>query len=155
MKAKFSALLFFVTLGFFVTAQKIPATKVPPNVMSMFNMKFPGAEKISWEMENKKEYEATFTWKGIEQSSTFDENGKWLETGVEIKFSELPIEVQQAVNKQFAGWKISEIGKVNHAIYGLVFEIEAQKGKEEYDLVISKKGEVISKEKTGDDEDKD
>ena len=154
MKTK-SAFLFLIALSFSASAQKISAEKVPQKVKAMFNARFPDAEKVSWEMENKKHYEANFTSKGIAQSSTFDENGKWEETGIEIKFPDLPKEVQQTVNKQFAGWKIGEICKVDNAMYGLVFEIEATKGKMEYDLVISKKGEILSKENANDDDNKD
>jgi hypothetical protein len=150
MKTTLATLLYVIAVAVSASAQVVSSAKIPARVMSTFKERFPDAEKVSWEVENKKEYEANFKSKGIEQSSSFDENGKWIETGVEIRFSGLPKEVQQTVNTQFAGWKIDEISKASHVQYGLCYEVEAIRGKEKYDVVFSKTGEILSKERSSD-----
>ena len=92
-------------------AQKIATDKVPTVVTSAFKAKFPNATKTSWEMENANEYEAGFKQNGDEVSANFDNTGKWLETETEIKISALPVAVQNALSKDFAGFKIEEASK--------------------------------------------
>ena len=105
-------------------AQKISADKVPAAVVNSFKTQFPKAEKVTWEMEDKTDYEAKFSSGSTEQSATFDAKGTWKETETEIKVSELPQPVQQTLSKQFAGYKILEASKVEDAKHGSGFEVE-------------------------------
>ena len=67
-------------------AQKISADKIPAPLVSAFQGRFPGATKISWEIENGNEYEADFKLHGEEVSASFDNTGKLLETETEMMF---------------------------------------------------------------------
>ncbi len=127
-------------------AQKIASDKVPPPVHAAFKAKFPAAEKTEWEMENDQEYEAEFKVGTMEQSARFDRAGKWLETETEIKVSELPQAVQDALAKEFVGFKIEEACKVEDVLHGSVYEAEVEKGKEEYDVLVDASGKVLKKE---------
>lgn len=135
-------------------AQKISSDKVPPPVHAFFKAKFPAAEKIEWEMENDQEYEAEFKNGVEEQSARFDRAGKWLETETEIKVSELPQAVQDALAKEFAGYNIHEASKVEDVLYGNFYEVEIQKDKEEFDVLLDVSGKVLKKESEKSDEDK-
>src|ERR1043166_5042822 len=92
-------------------AQEISADKVPSMVSSAFKTKFPNVQKVKWEMENEKEYEAGFKLNSIEMSALFDASGNWLETEFEIKVAGLPQPVSQTISKQFNGYAIKEAEK--------------------------------------------
>ena len=128
-------------------AQKISDEKVPAAVASAFKAKFPKTTKMSWEMENANAYEAEFKLNGEKVSANFDSSGKWLETETDIKVSALPAAVQKAIKKDFAGFKIEEASKVESARDGNCFEVEIEKGKEEFDVLFTADGKMLSKTK--------
>ncbi|MCX6269946.1 MAG: PepSY-like domain-containing protein [Bacteroidetes bacterium] len=133
--------------------QKITADKVPAPVKQAFAKKFPAATNIKYEME-KKDYEINFKDKGVEMSANFDATGKWLETETEIKESALPKEITASVAKNFAGFKTSEVAKVETPDKGTIYEMDLKKGKERYEVQFSTTGEVLKKtlQKKGEDE---
>ncbi|MEO7174780.1 MAG: PepSY-like domain-containing protein [Saprospiraceae bacterium] len=128
---------------------------IPAAVSAAFKTKFPNAAKVSWEMENKTEYEANFKLNGEEVSANFDNTGKWLETETEIKTSALPAAVQSTLAKDFAGFKVEEASKINNVKNGNCFEAEIEKGEESYDILFSTEGKVLLKTKLEEKEDKD
>jgi hypothetical protein len=136
-----SACLLISLMGY---TQKITPDKVPVPVRQAFAKKFPAATDVKYEME-KKDYEINFKQKGVEMSANFDATGKWLETETEIKESDLPKEVSNTVGKNFAGFKISEIAKVESADKGLCYEMDLKKDKERYEVQFSPKGDILKK----------
>ena len=149
-----SACLLISLMGF---TQKITPDKVPAPVKQAFAKKFPAATDVKYEME-KKDYEINFKYKGVEMSANFDASGKWLETETEIKESDLPKEVSASVAKNFAGFKISEVAKVETRDKGIIYEMDLKKDKEGYEVQFSPKGDILKKtplkkEKGEDDKD--
>lgn len=136
-----SACLLISLMGF---TQKITPDKVPAPVKQAFAKKFPAATDVKYEME-KKDYEINFKDKGVEMSANFDATGKWLETETEIKQSDLPKEVSASVAKNFAGYKISEVAKVESADKGLCYEMDLKNDKEGYEVQFSPKGDILKK----------
>jgi len=104
-------------------SQKITPDKVPASVKEAFVKKFPAATDVKYEME-KKDYEINLKDKGVEMSANFDAIGKWLETETEIKVSDLPKEVSVSAAKHFAGFKISEVAKVETPDKALIYEMD-------------------------------
>lgn len=148
-------LLCAVFMGISACAQKVASDKVPPPVHAFFNAKFPKAEKVEWEMENDHEYEAEFKNGGLKQSAKFDKAGKWIETETEIKVSELPEVIKNAVAAEFPGFKLEEACKVESAITGMGYEVEVEKGKEEFDVLLDETGKVLNKSSEKEEEDED
>ena len=136
-----SACLLISLMGF---TQKITPEKVPAPVKKAFATKFPAATDVKYEMEMKN-YEVTFKDKGIGMSANFDSTGKWLETETAIKESDLPKEVSTAVAKDFAGFKISQVTKVETPDKPLFYEMDLKKDKEGYEAQFSPKGDVLKK----------
>ena len=135
-----SACMLISLMGY---SQKITPDKVPAPVKEAFANKFPTATDVKYEME-KKDYEINFKDKGVEMSANFDATGKWLETETEIKQSDLPKEVSASVAKNFAGYKISEVAKVE-CDKGICYEMDLKSDKEGYEVQFSPKGDVINK----------
>jgi uncharacterized membrane protein YkoI len=146
MKHTFLVFALF-TLAFAAQAQK-KNDKIPSGVKDSFAKRFPGVEHVKWSKENDTEFEAEFKNNGKEQSATFDQTGKWLETESEIKKSELPAIVQATIAKEFAGYRIEE-SELTETADGTFYEVEVEKGKLEYEVKISPDGKLISKEKEG------
>ncbi len=145
MKNKFIMLLSAAFMSISAYAQKISADKVPLEVTKAFKAKFPEAKDTDWEMESTGEYEADFKLNRVEQSATFDQNGKWMETETEIKVSELPAAVQAALKNQFADFKTGEAGRNESVKNEKCYEVEIERGKESYEVLFNEKGEVLSK----------
>ena len=136
-----SACLLISLMGF---TQKLTADKVPAPVKEAFVKKFPAATDVKYEME-KKDYEINFKDKGVEMSANFDATGKWLETENEIKQSDLPKEVSASVTKNFTGYKISEVAKVESPDKGLCYEMDLKNDKEGFEVQFSPKGDILKK----------
>lgn len=147
MKTKIIMLLCAAFMSKAVFAQKISSAKVPAAVISAFKTKFPTLAKPSWEMESDNVYEAEFKLNGGEVSSNFDQSGKWLETETEIKISDLPLTVQNALKKDFADFKIEEASKIERTKEGNCFEAEIKKGSETFDVLYTPDGKMLSKSK--------
>lgn len=124
-------------------SQKITPDKVPAPVKQSFAKMFPTATGVKYEME-KKDYEINFMNKEVEMSANFDATGKWLETETGIKPTDIPNEVKASVIKNFAGFKISEVAKVEKPGTGLTYEMDLKKNKEGYEVQFSAKGDVLN-----------
>jgi hypothetical protein len=138
-------LIWAIMLTIVAYGQKVETSKVPAAIIKTFKVKFPKADKVKWEMENKKDYEASFKTGTAEQTATFTPEGKWIETETEIEASQLPETVQQAIAKQFEGYKIKEASKVENEKWKSFYEVEVVKGNEIIEIAISSTGEVLSK----------
>lgn len=92
-----------IALSTVVFAQKLSADKVPAVIKQAFAKAYPAAKAVKWDKEGK-DYEASFEQGKDELSVVFDEKGQVLETEKEIKVSELPAAVQQALK----GKKVKE-----------------------------------------------
>jgi hypothetical protein len=136
-----SACLLISFMGY---TQKITLEKVPASVKQSFATKFPAATDAKYEMKNK-DYAVTFKDKGVGTCANFDPTGKWLETKTSISESDLPQEVSTSVAKDFAGFTISEVAKVETTDKPLIYKIDLKKGDEGYKVQFSPKGDVLKK----------
>ena len=137
----FSACLLFSLLGF---TQKVTPEDVPIPVKQAFEIKFPAAVDVHYEFEIK-DYKIIFHDKDVRRSANFDPTGKWLKTVTEIKESDLPKEVSASVTRDFAGFRISEVTKVEILDKGFIYEMDLKKDTELYDVQFSPKGDVLKK----------
>lgn len=125
--------------------------EVPAAVKQAFSAKFPAATGVEYGME-KNDFEVTFKENEIAMSANFDASGKWLETETEMEASGLPKEVTAAVGKNFAGFGISEVAKVETPDKGVIFEMDLKKGKEGFEVQFTPKGEILKKESLQEEE---
>lgn len=126
-------------------AQKINEDQVPATVVSNFKKQFAKAIKPKWEMEDA-DFEVNFKDNGSEYSAKYDKQGNWLETEQEIKSTEIPAIIKQGIEKEFPGFKTDEVEKVNYPDNKTVYEMEVEKGKEEFEVQFSSDGKMLKKE---------
>jgi len=124
--------------------QKIAPEKVPAPVTKAFATKFPAATDVNY-LLTQKNYEVTFKDKGIETFANFDATGKWLKTETAITESDLPKEVSAAIAKDFAGFTISEVAKIETTDKPIFYMMDLKKDKEGYRVHFSPKGDVVKK----------
>ena len=133
-------------LGGSAHAQKLKDSEVPTAVKQAFAKNFPSAKEVKWSKENATEFEAEFKSGATEKSANFDQSGKWVVTETEIKKSDLPQAVQAAVAKEFAGYKMDEIEKVEKPDNVVLYEMEIEKNKIVYEVQFTPDGKMIKKE---------
>jgi hypothetical protein len=124
-------------------AQNLDTKDIPKVVIEKFNSGFPKAANVKWTME-KSNYEASFITRKKEMLVNFDEKGNGVKTEVEIKLSELPIEIRTSISKNFSGYKIIEITKIKTR--GITtYVAEVTHGKDKMDLKYDDHGVLQSK----------
>lgn len=128
-------------------SQKLAADKIPAAVIAAFKTKFPTATKVTWEKENKMEYEADFILNGRKVSAGFDPNGKWLLTETEILVSALPAAVQASIKNGFANFRITDASNIQSIRSGNCFEAEVKKGNESFEVLFTADGKILRRTK--------
>jgi len=128
-------------------AQTLRMDQVPPAVHSGFKIKFPNGQQPAWSKEGTDIFEVGFINGKKHQTALFDATGKWMETETEINYGAAPAKVQRAFENEFEGFQIQEVFETETPDKGLTYEIIAFKGKENYEVVFSSKGELLKKEK--------
>ena len=86
-------LVFIISVLF--VAGIIKSTKVPWKIQSAFAKKYPAAQNVKWEVEER-EYEVHFSKNDKKLACSFERNGTWLETETEIKKKQLPEAIRSA-----------------------------------------------------------
>ena len=132
-------------------------------VIKAFKKQFPNAQNVTW--NQKKGYDvASFTLpantKAVKQMNEawFKQNGLCALTEIEIDdFSKLPGAVQDGYKAtEFAhnGWEVDDIDLLYRVDMDPVYKIEVEKdGQEDYDLLFSEEGVLISAKPDMDDDD--
>lgn len=80
-KSVFMPAFFSLLLACHEKEQKIPASDVPPAVISAFNTKYPNATDVKWEHEKEKGqwvFEAEFKFNGKKDEVHFDSTGNFV-----------------------------------------------------------------------------
>jgi hypothetical protein len=118
---------------------------VPEKVSKAFTQKFPNAKSVKWDKENETEWEAEFKLNSEEYSANFSTDGTWKETEHEIEISDVPTNVKQTIDNEFAGYKIEE-AEISETAEGTVYEFKLEKGETEMEVALSPDGKVVKKE---------
>ncbi len=147
------ALLVFSFFALSSFAQKVSSDNVPDVVKNKFKEKFPTAQKTKWELDYDK-YEVEFKLNKQEISAEFDKDGNWIETETPIKPSAINAEVKEFVSKNFDGFIIKEAEKIETLTKGVLYELEIKKNELSYVIVVSEKGQLISRTEVDKDKDK-
>ncbi|WP_316804233.1 hypothetical protein [Pedobacter nototheniae] len=134
MKKIFGILILVGGIVISAQAQKISVAKVSVQAKTAFAKLHPGITNVTWEME-KQDYEAGFRLNGKHASELYSAKGILLESEIEIKSSELPVQVITKLK----GMKIAEAAKITKANGTILYEAEV-KGK---DLLFDGAGNLV------------
>jgi hypothetical protein len=138
------SLFTIVTLGLGLclsNAQTVKETDVPAPVKEALKKQYPMAKLEKWEKEGLN-YEAEFHLHKVETCAVYDNNGKFIESEIEIKVSELPKGVADYIEKNLVGKKIKESAKITDAAGKVSYEAEI----DNIDYMFDSNGILIKKE---------
>ena len=119
------------------------AQKVPSAAKTKLKTLYPKAEKVKWDKEGAN-FEANFEVNDMEMSVIFNAKGTVLETETEIEEDDLPAAVKNALKKDFAGYDVEEMSKIEKN-GKTTFEAQVEKGEIQLDAIYSLDGKLIKK----------
>lgn len=135
-----SLVTFYITT---INAQVITENNVPIPVKNGFNSKFNKPTEISWQMENKTDYEALFKQNGISKSAVFSKNGKWVKTTQQIKASKLSEPVKYNLQITFPKAVYTKIVDEDSYAYVKRYYINLVFKQKRYYAVFSPNGQLL------------
>jgi|WetSurMetagenome_2_1015567.scaffolds.fasta_scaffold766823_1 hypothetical protein len=128
--------------------------KVPSTVKQAFEVKYPGATDIKYGVEQN-DYQVKFREEGVRMTASFDEYGSWLMTATEIRASDLPKDVSASLAKNFAGYLISEVERIETSQYGILYEMDLDNDHEAIEVQIAPNGDILKKSPLSQEKDED
>lgn len=130
-------------MSVFAFAQDIPQSEVPSIILNAFKQHFPKASGIEWERKGEM-YEAEFKIGTADYEVFYNSSGKLMRVKNDIAESELPAVVSSAIKKDFPGYRIKDLEKIDEQ--GVVtYKMELKKLNEEWDVVYDASGKLLSK----------
>lgn len=144
------ALLFTMVIGTCIYAFG-STESVPQKVKDAFILKFPEVSIVQWEKESYTEWEAEFEIKGVEYSANYMADGTWMETEHQIRKRDIPKNIRTVLKSKFPKYKIEE-AEIAETSEGSVYEFQLEKGSENLEVAIDKKGAILKQEVTKDEE---
>lgn len=118
---------------------------VPSAVRTAFSARFSKAKDVRWDMEDKTTYEAEFTMGGTAMSALFDRKGTWKETETRIGKDALPSAVTATIAKDFQGYEMEEIQRIDNSKNEVSYEVEFEKGDRSMEVVFDANGHVLKR----------
>lgn len=125
-----------------ILAQTIESSNVPAPIITSFNSAFSNAKDVKWELDYDN-YVAKFKKKKTEIAVTYNKDGKWISTETPITRASLPAAVKATLDKEFSGYKETDIEKVDSR-EGVNYKIDLEYNQLNYAVVISEKGDLIT-----------
>ena len=127
-------------------AQTLRVDQIPPAAAHAFRAKYPAAQQESWERIGDSLYQVGFFNVKKAQTARYDRSGRWIETETDITGGSVPRPVSISIPKNFPGFDIQIISQIESPDGTLTYEAVLFKGRENYDVIFSAKGEVLKKE---------
>ncbi len=146
--------LFILVIVFAFISVSAFSQKTPPEIVKKeFAMKYATAQTVKWGSEEKNEWEAEFTIDGKKMSAAFDEAGKWMESETAIAEKDLPAGVVNTLNKDYQGYKKSDISIFEDSkVKG--FELTLKKGEKSVEVLIDNNGKLLKKTEAKEEDEK-
>ena len=115
----------------------------PKNIVSTFKAKYPSAKRVEWEVKNTyqvAEFHIGFT----EAEAWFDNNGQWVMTESDVKYSSLPVVIRNSFESgEYGKWKVEDVDKLERSGMETIYIIEAELGEQEVALHYLENGTLV------------
>ena len=145
MKKTISLLIAMFMVSSLIFSQTISTGKVPKETKKAFAKEYPKAVKPAWSMSDAN-YKVEFILNGYKNLVTYDKWGKWQVKEVAVAIPKLPKEIKATRDKEFPGFRTTEIMQITTPDGGGQYHLSVIKGKEAYDVFFSPAGEILKKE---------
>lgn len=125
MKRKLVLLLLFSSFFYIVTQAQI--RKVPAEVTTAFQAKYPDAKNVEWK-DNLTNFQATFSMNDAEWSADFNSKGEWKESTKKMTYEALPAVVKDGFSKsKYNDWSPGSVTMIEKADKSITYKIYAEK----------------------------
>lgn len=143
MKTTLVTALILLTTTFAFSSCKDSSYTPPKNVVSAFKAKYPSAKRVEWEVKNTyqvAEFHIDFT----EVEAWFDNNGQWVMTESDIKYSSLPVVIRNSFESgEYGKWEVEDVDKLERSGMETIYIIEAELGEQEVALHYLENGTLV------------
>lgn len=139
MKHLISILLMGTAISAYAQKSDQPVN-VPAAVTKSFQQQYPRATGVKWKLKDnqyKAEFEKHDVW--------YDATGKVVKQKEDIKDTDLPAVIKQAVQQQFAGYTVHDVDKHTEGT-AVTYKVELKKPEEKRDVTFSADGKVLKNE---------
>lgn len=126
-------------------AQDIPQSSVPSIILSRFNLNFPEAQDIEWEMKGTL-YNVEFeTGWNTDHEAWYSTDGKLVKHKEDINAGDLPESVSKRIVKDFEGYSTEELQRITKG-KEVVYDVELESYlHQDLEIIFSATGDVLSK----------
>lgn len=124
-------------------AQTLRVDQIPKAAAQAFHTKYPAATQESWRRITDSLYLVGFFNAKKSQIARYDATGRWISTETDITSGSLPRPVSNAIPENFPGYDIKIVSEIESPDGPLTYEVVLFKGKRNFDITFSSKGEVL------------
>ena len=115
----------------------------PKEVKTSFAKKFPRVTDVFWERESIDQWEAEFTFKNVEYSANYLDDGTWLETKHKMAYHEMTLVAKNTLTKEFPTYKV-ELVELLETLNTSAYKIQISKESKSMEVLISLEGLLLS-----------
>lgn len=123
-------------------AQAVRQKNVPSIIVNAFQLKFPRATDVHWELERGM-YKAEFELENIDHEVWLDYSGKWKRHKQDFEEKDLPKAVKAAIDRSYRGFEVHNVELIEegrHRVYKMKLEKVPVKRK----VIFDEHGKIIS-----------
>lgn len=126
----------------YLWAQDISKAQVPSIVLNQFDLEFPKANDVEWELENNVYHvEFELGW-DKDLDAWYDNNGKRLRLQEEISKKQMPEAVLTTLKEKFPSYYIDDVDKITESNH-IFYEVELEKNRNEITILVNENGSLI------------
>jgi hypothetical protein len=134
---------------------------IPDNTRQAFTSKYPNATNVNWRKYDRpyedidwtwagwpkldtSAYQVTYTDNGNEYNAWYDKNNTWVGTVSNMDASGLPQNVNDVIQKNYAGYTVKSVKKENDK-NRTAYEIKLEKDQQKTKIMVDENGRIIKK----------
>lgn len=138
-------LIFFLLVTTISVAQNLNPSELPEAVQNAFMQDNAKGTDVEWkrDMEN---YKVEFDIGRMEHEIWFTPSGKVIKTEQEMTEADLPQTIRDVIKSKYKGYNVDDV-EMMWQNDTTTYEVELEKGKEEWELVFDSKGKILHKRK--------
>ena len=137
-----TALIMFTTTVAFCSCKNSSYTP-PQNVVNAFKTKYPSANRVEWEVKNTYQV-AEFHINFIEAEAWFNNDGQWVMTESNVRYSSLPVVIRNSFESgEYGKWEVEDVDKLERTGMETIYIIEVELGEQEDALHYLENGTLV------------
>lgn len=133
--------MIFVVTASILPAQTIKQKHVPSIVVNAFQLKFPKATDVGWELE-RGFYKVEFKIGETDHEAWLDYMGKVKKQKRDMEENELPKAVKASIEKTFNGFEIHNVERFEEG-KNVIYKMKLEKSREKRKVIFNPQGKIL------------